>query len=202
MISRKPTILFWVSLQPGTWCLVSGIFIQDLPQFLSHFWIIPEMSTGRRSRNCKSTFRRVVSPPSRQDSDVEEQRVTKVPASREISGYESNVVFSKEEIVLSPDDEAAQQGTSFGSSHAEQDRESEGEVSDDLSTGASVESTGTKPKSKKHIGHYTFSTDLAKWYRENPCLFNKKHRDFKNASIKRRLIEEKAASLTLTCSHK
>lgn len=59
-------------------------------------------------------------------------------------------------------------------------------------------------KRKQRIVSYIFTDgqekELGEWYREQECLYNRRHKLYKDAQHKRRLYEDKAASLTPKCT--
>lgn len=42
--------------------------------------------------------------------------------------------------------------------------------------------------------------DIGEWFKENECLYDRRHKSYKDAQHKRRLYEEKAASLDPPCT--
>uniref|UniRef100_UPI00358EE98D uncharacterized protein n=1 Tax=Myxine glutinosa TaxID=7769 RepID=UPI00358EE98D len=114
--------------------------------------------------------------------------------------------LNKEDIQEAEGDHAAQGGqaaqgekdTQGGKAGQERD-----ELSDDPEEGGQ---TTQGPKKKRTRGStYIFTdrqeVDLAEWYRENECFYNKKLKAFKNTEMKRRLLEEKAARLEPPCTY-
>jgi hypothetical protein len=86
-------------------------------------------------------------------------------------------------------------------------------------TGVSVDSTqeattaqafdeGDSPKDSKkrkpRIVSYIFSDeqekDICEWFKEEECLYNRRHKLYKDSQHKRRLYEEKASSLDPPCT--
>ena len=45
-------------------------------------------------------------------------------------------------------------------------------------------------------------TELGEWYRENPCLYDKKLKSYKDAQAKKALLQEKASRQQPPCSYK
>ena len=60
------------------------------------------------------------------------------------------------------------------------------------------------PSQKSRLVTYQFTreqeAELASWYREHPCLYDKKLNSYKDYESKMSLIEEKAATFTPPCS--
>ncbi|XP_033122083.1 uncharacterized protein LOC117121088, partial [Anneissia japonica] len=74
---------------------------------------------------------------------------------------------------------------------------------------SAVDTSSERPedsKKKKRERAYAFTEQeeaaIGEWYCDNSCLYNKRHRDFKNADKKRRLMEEKANSFDPPCTYK
>lgn len=61
-------------------------------------------------------------------------------------------------------------------------------------------------KKKPRIVSYIFSDEqeksIGEWFKENECLYNRRHKQYKDSQHKRRLYEEKAASFTPPCTCK
>jgi hypothetical protein len=61
-------------------------------------------------------------------------------------------------------------------------------------------------KRKPRITSYVFTDeqekDLGEWYREHECLYNRRHKLYKDSKHKQRLYIEKAESLTPKCTCK
>ena len=80
-------------------------------------------------------------------------------------------------------------------------------MSTDNGTGTEINGSSCKSASKKaRITTYQFTleqeTELAEWYRGNPCLYDKKLKSYKDAQAKKTLLQEKASMLQPPCSCK
>ena len=75
----------------------------------------------------------------------------------------------------------------------------EGNISDDIEK-------QSKGKRKKNIVSYNFTeeeeAEISEWFQSNPCLYNKRNRDFRKTSMKVRLIQEKAETFSPPCTCK
>ena len=141
-------------------------------------------------------------PVNTRDDPVDISDTEKVPSEKAItvgSSSDDNAV----EIQNVQEDSATSTGTT-GTDKDDGD-DYEHEDSGDFNDNEDDDNeSGSQKKRQKRIVPYPFTLEqemeLADWFRGHELLYNKKLREFKNASKKKRLYEEKAATFDPPCS--
>lgn len=139
-------------------------------------------------------------------SSTEKVSVEDVPKQKQFVDIGINVdasgdddVPEVQQVMDSTDDVDASDETEFKSQESLQDN-------DGTKPDTESDQEGSKGKRTKKCVSYNFNEDeqiqISQWYKVNPCLYNKRNRDFKKTVFKENMIEEKAKTFDPPCSCK